>query len=71
MMAMLTQILDVIGYILNGILSFIQSFVTVITMLPQFLVFITSLIGVSPSFITSFMVVGVTASIIFLILGRS
>lgn len=71
MIAMLQQILEVIGYVLTGIVGFIGSFVIVIGMIPQFLAFITSLIGVAPLFITSFMVVGVTASIIFLILGRN
>ena len=71
MLAMLGQILEVLALVFNGLLSVLKSTVALVLLIPQFLTFIFSMVAVAPPFISSFIIVGVTASVLLLILGRN
>ena len=71
MINMLSQILDVISTIVQGVVSLITSTLQLVLVIPQFLAFILGLIAVAPPFMSAFLIAGVTASILFLLLGRN
>lgn len=71
MIAMLAQTLEVIAALFKGIISLVTSMLQLIAVIPEFLTFILGLVAVAPPFISTFIVVGVTASILFLIIGRN
>lgn len=71
MISMITQIIDVIVLLFTGIVSFLTSTLRIVLMIPEFLAFIFSLVALMPSFISVFIVAGVTASVLFLIIGRN
>lgn len=71
MLAMLGQFLEVLALVFKGLLSVLSSMVTLVTLIPQFIAFILSMVAVAPPFVSSFIIVGVTASVLLLILGRN
>ena len=71
MLAMLGQFLEVLALVFKGLLSVLSSMVTLVTLIPQFIAFILSMLAVAPPFVSSFIIVGVTASVLLLILGRN
>ena len=68
---MLGQFLEVLALVFKGLLSVLSSMVTLVTLIPQFIAFILSMVAVAPPFVSSFIIVGVTASVLLLILGRN
>lgn len=71
MLEILQQFLQVLSLIFRGIVSILESTVTMIILIPKFLAFIFSMVAVAPPFISTFIIVGVTASVLLLILGRN
>lgn len=71
MLEAIFQIIDVLALVFSGLVSFLTSTVKIMLMIPDFLLFILSLVAVMPPFIATFIVAGVTASILFLVIGRN
>lgn len=71
MLDFLKQIVSVISVVFGGILSTLQATVTLFLNIPKFVVFITSSVALLPPVLVPFIVFGVTASVLLLILGRN
>ena len=71
MLDFLKQIVSVISVVFDGILSTLQATVTLFLNIPKFVVFITSSVALLPPVLVPFIVFGVTASALLLILGRN
>mgnify|MGYP000174382744 CR=1 FL=1 len=71
MLDFLKQIVSVISVVFDGILSTLQATVTLFLNIPKFVVFITSSVALLPPVLVPFIVFGVTASVLLLILGRN
>jgi hypothetical protein len=71
MLDFLKQIASVISVVFDGILSTLQATVTLFLNIPKFVVFITSSVALLPPVLVPFIVFGVTASVLLLILGRN
>ena len=71
MLDFLKQIVSVISVVFDGILSTLQATVTLFLNIPKFVVFITSSVALLLPVLVPFIVFGVTASVLLLILGRN
>ncbi len=71
MLDFLKQIVSVISVVFDGILSTLQATVTLFLNIPKFVVFISSSVALLPPVLVPFIVFGVTASVLLLILGRN
>lgn len=71
MLEMFSQFFEVISMVIRGLLSILMMTVALVTMIPKFLAFIFGLVAVAPPFISAFLIFGVVASVVLLILGRN
>lgn len=71
MIAMIEQILDAFSSFVQFLGSIINGLLQIISVIGQFVAFIFELVAVAPPFMSAFLIAGVTASILFLLLGRN
>lgn len=71
MLDFLKQIVSVVSVVFDGVLSTLQATVTLFLNIPKFVTFITASVALLPPVLVPFIVFGVTASVLLLILGRN
>ena len=64
-------IIDIISSLMNLIVSLVKAVVTQYTLIPHFLTFITDTVTYMPTVLMSFILLGVSLSVLLLILGRN
>ena len=70
MLAALGQILDVISFLLNAIEMVIVSLFNLITSIPGYVAFLGGVVLSMPAFITTFVMAGISVTLILFLLGR-
>lgn len=62
---------SIIETIFNFFANLLSSFISFFKIIPTIIIFVTSSIGYLPSMVMVFATVGITVSILFLVLGRN
>ena len=70
MLAALGQIIDVISFLINGLLMIIQSLINLITSIPGYVAFLGGVVLSMPAFITTFVMAGISVTLLLFLLGR-
>lgn len=71
MISFFLQVLSVIGLLLSTFAMIITSMVQLVANIPVYLSFLLSAIGVLPTFVTQFAVVGITLTALLFIMGKN
>lgn len=70
MLEFLSNIMDAITSFISFLFNSITNFISVLALIPQGVAFLTTAAGFLPSFITVFVILGITISIVLFIIGR-
>ena len=71
MLEFISQIVDFVLVALKMVLNFLRSLVQIVMMIPQWLGFIGDMIGMLPSVLVAFAMLGILISVMLFVAGRN
>ena len=70
MIKLLTSLLSSIGLLLTFLWNTLQSLLTFIIMIPEYITYLTSMTAVVPSFATAYFIAGISLTVILFMIGK-